>query len=65
MSNAQLFLAIGIPSVLVVLAWITSAIQNSHIASRLASIEGDLRQFYATQGRHDKAIETIEKKVGL
>jgi hypothetical protein len=35
------------------------------VDKRLVVIESDMREFYAVQARHDEAIDTIKKKVGL
>jgi hypothetical protein len=62
MTNTQMFLAIGIPSFLVLVGILLNQLGQNRVENWLGVIEGDLRQFYA-QGRHDKAIEIIEKKL--
>ncbi len=46
MTNLQLLLAIGIPSVLVILSWMQSNQRLSRVESALDKVSDDLRQFY-------------------
>ena len=47
MTNEQLYIALGIPSVLVILAWISSFIQNNRLDTKLdtkvESLRSDMR----------------------
>ena len=72
MTNFQLLLSIGIPSVLIVVGFIYNNSRLNTIESnmnigfqdvrtRLNSIEGDLRQFYRDLGRHDADIATLKE----
>ena len=59
MTNAQMFIAVGLPLLVILAGIILQQVQGSRIEARLTSIEGDLRQFYSTQGRHDEAIRAL------
>ncbi len=61
MTDQQLYLSIGIPSVLIVLSWLLQSQRFNAIDARLQGIESALRGVYEMAGRHDKAI-TLEKK---
>ncbi len=62
MTDQQLYLSIGIPSVLIVLSWLLQSQRLNAIDARLQGIETALRGVYEMAGRHDKAIETLEKR---
>jgi hypothetical protein len=78
MTNLQLWLAIGIPSILVIVGiFLNNARFNaidtrfngvdsrfSGVEGRLSTIEGDLRQFYMILGRHDADIDNLKKQRG-
>jgi hypothetical protein len=61
MTDTQLFLAIGIPSVMVLLGILLNLVGNNRIENRLGMIEGDLRRFYQLLGEHSAKIENLEK----
>lgn len=69
MINAQLYLAVGIPSILVILSWVSN---NSRLNRLEDKIDGGLsslrkemfdefKQFYRTLGQHDANIEILKK----
>ena len=69
MTNLQLYLAIGIPSILVILSWVSNSLHFNRIDSRLdrienrvTVIEGDLRQFYSVTGKLEGRLDEISKK---
>ena len=61
MTNLQLVLSIGIPSLLIMVGMFLNNARFNSIESRLISIEGDLRQFYRDLGRHDADIATLKE----
>jgi len=50
MTDSQLWMAIGIPTVTVLLGILLNQLGSSRIESRLKVIEGDLRRFYQLLG---------------
>jgi len=50
MTDSQLWMAIGIPTVTVLLGILLNQLGSSRIESRLQVIEGDLRRFYQLLG---------------
>ncbi len=62
MSNLQLLLTIGIPSVLVVLAWMSNNTRLSTLDADMREMRGDMKQFYRTLGRHDEALDSLTSK---
>ena len=43
MNNTQLYVAISIPSILVILAWITSLMQNNRLDTKIETLGTNLR----------------------
>ena len=66
MTDTQLWLAIGIPTVTVLMGILLNVTGlnrvESRIETRLLAIEGDLRRFYQIHGEHSAKIENLEKK---
>jgi hypothetical protein len=73
MTNFQLLLSIGIPSLLIVVGFIYNnsrlntiesnmTIGFQDVRTRLNAIEGDLRQFYRDLGRHDAEIVNLKEQ---
>ena len=73
MTNAQLYLAIGVPffSLLVVFLMNNRSIDSlrsemrdgfARLDAHLGQIERDLREFYGTQRQHDSRLDAIERK---
>jgi hypothetical protein len=62
MSDTQLWIAVGIPTVTVLVGILLNALGVSRVESRLQVIEGDLRGFYQMLGEHSAKIENLEKK---
>lgn len=63
MTNLQLALSIGIPTLAVLVTFLYNSARFNSIENRLIVIEGDLRRFYETLGRHDGKIESIENRL--
>lgn len=65
MTNQQLYLAIGIPSFLVILSWVTSFIQNNRLDTKIDGMRTEMfhefKEFYRTLGQHDGQIEALKK----
>lgn len=62
MTNSQLWLAIGIPTVAVLIGILLNQVSSNRLESRLTAIEGDLRRFYQFLGEHSAKIENLEKR---
>ncbi len=62
MTNLQLVLSIGIPSLLILIGIFLNNARFNSVEARLASIEGDLRQFYRDLGRHDADISSLKEQ---
>lgn len=67
MTNLQLLLSIGIPTFAIILATVMQTNSNNTrfnaLEQRLIVMEGDLRRFYETLGRHEGKIESIEGRL--
>jgi CRISPR/Cas system CMR subunit Cmr4 (Cas7 group RAMP superfamily) len=64
MNDTQLYPAIGIPSFLVVLAWITSMIQTSRIADQNVKLSEKLdRSIEQLSAKVDRSAEQLSAKV--
>jgi hypothetical protein len=57
LTNAQFFILLG--TVLAGVIW--QRVDIYQLTGRIDRISDDLRQFYQTLGRHDKAIEVLER----
>ena len=55
MTNTQLFLSIGIPTLAVILSYLD-------VRGHLSQIEADLRRFYHELGRHEGQIEILKDR---
>jgi hypothetical protein len=62
-TNLQLLLSIGIPTLAVLLTFFYTNTRINSIDQRLIVIEGDLRRFYETLGKHEGKIENIENRL--
>ena len=60
MSNFQLLLTIGIPIVLIVLAWVSNNTRLSTLGVDMREIREDMKEFYRTLGRHDEALDSLK-----
>ncbi len=63
MTNVQLLLSIGIPTLAVLLGIFYNDARFNSIEQRLIVIGGDLRRFYETLGRHKGRIDAIEHRL--
>ncbi len=62
MTNLQLLLSIGIPSLFVGLGILLNYKSASDISKRLDTIEHDLRVFYSVTGKLEGQVETLMRK---
>ena len=62
MTNLQLVLTIGIPSLLILVGIFPNNARFNTIETRLTTMEGDLRQFYRDLGRHEADIVNIKER---
>ncbi len=63
MTNAQLWLAIGIPTVTVLVGILLNQLGLNRMENRLQVIEGDLRRFWQILGEHSARLDNIEKSI--
>lgn len=67
MTNQQLYLAIGIPSILIILSWLSNNSRLNRVEDEIRAFRKEMfdefKQFYRTIGQHDADIETLKKKV--
>jgi hypothetical protein len=67
MTDTQLWLAIGVPTIAVLLGILLNVTGlnrlETRIDTRLLVIEGDLRRFYQILGEHSAKVENLEKRV--
>ena len=63
MTNAQLWLAIGIPTVTVLIGILLNQLGQNRMENRLQVIEGDLRRFWQILGEHSARLDNVEKAI--
>jgi hypothetical protein len=61
MSNLQLYLAIGFPTLLLLFGQLLNWSAVKDVSSRLMTIESDMRQFYRAIGKVEGRLDVIEK----
>jgi hypothetical protein len=72
MNNVQLYIAVGLPTVMVLVGIFINQrsfdrLENSlggrmdRLEARLDRIAADLREFYRTLGQHDARLDNMEK----
>jgi len=73
MNNVQLYIAVGLPTVMVLVGIFLNQrsfdrLESSlggrmdRLEARLDRIEADLREFYRTLGQHDARLDNMEKR---
>jgi hypothetical protein len=62
MNNLQLYLAIGLPTLLLLIGQLLNWSAVKDVSSRLLTIESDLRQFYRAIGKVEGRLDVIEKR---
>jgi len=74
MNNVQLYIAVGLPTVMVLVGIFLNQrsfdrLESSlggrmdRLEARLDRIEADLREFYRTLGQHDARLDNLEKRL--
>jgi hypothetical protein len=62
MSNLQLYLAIGLPTLLLLIGQLLNWSAVKDVSSRLLTIKSDLRQFFRAIGKVEGRLDVIEKR---
>jgi len=73
MNNVQLYIAVGLPTVMVLVGIFLNQrsfdrLESSlggrmdRLEARLDRIEADLREFFRTLGQHDARLDNLEKR---
>jgi hypothetical protein len=71
LNNQQLYLSVGIPSLLVALSWLTTFIQNNRLdtkidnlrtemANELRAVRGDINTITKMYGEHGERLAKLE-----
>lgn len=61
MTNTQLYLSIGLPTLLILCGLVLNWAATKEIGTRLGVIESDMRQFYRAIGKLEGRMDSIEK----
>lgn len=68
MTNQQLYLAVGIPSLLVLLTWLANFVQISNLrtemATELRAIRSDINMLTRMYGEHGERLASLEAAGG-
>jgi len=64
MTNLQLYLAIGFPTLLLLIAQLLNWTAVKDVSNRLLTIESDMRQFYRAIGTVEGRLDALEKHRG-
>jgi hypothetical protein len=64
MSNVQLYLAVGFPTLLLMIGQLLNWSAVKDVSSRLITIESDMRQFYRAIGKVEGRLDVLEKHHG-
>lgn len=62
MSNMQLYLAVGLPTLLLLIGQLLNWTAVKDVSSRLVTIESDMRQFYRAIGNIEGRVDSLEKR---
>jgi len=62
MTNVQLYLAIGLPTLLLLIGQLLNWSAVKDVSSRLVTIESDMRQFYRAIGKVEGRLDAVEKQ---
>jgi hypothetical protein len=62
MSNTQLYLAVGLPTMLLLIGQLLNWTAVKGVSSRLITIEPDMRQFYRAIGKVEGRLDAVEKR---
>jgi hypothetical protein len=61
MSNMQLYLAVGLPTMLLLIGQLLNWTAVKDVSARLITMESDMRQFYRAIGKVEGRIDALEK----
>ncbi len=61
MSNFHLYLAVGFPTLLLLIGQLLNWSAVKDVSKRLMTIESDMRQFYRAIGKVEGRLDVIEK----
>jgi hypothetical protein len=61
MTNMQLYISIGLPTLLILLGLLLNWSATKDVATRLGVIESDMRQFYRAIGKLEGRMDAVEK----
>jgi hypothetical protein len=61
MSNTQLYLAVGLPTMLLLIGQLLNWTAVKDVSARLITMESDMRQFYRAIGKVEGRIDALEK----
>lgn len=66
MTNQQLYLAIGIPSLLIFLSWLSNRSDINRLSDKVDTLRTEIyhefKEFYRTLGQHDAQIEALKER---
>ena len=62
MNNVQLYLAIGLPTLLILIGLLLNWSATRDVATRLGVIKSDMRQFYRAIGKLEWRMDAVEHK---
>jgi len=62
MTNAQLYLAIGLPTLLILIGQLLNWNATKDVSARLMTIESDMRQFYRAIGKAEGRLDAVENR---
>jgi len=62
MSNTQLYLAVGFPTLLLLIGQLLNWTAVKDVSNRLVTIESDMRQFYRAIGKVEGRLDAVEKQ---
>jgi hypothetical protein len=62
MTNLQLYLSIGLPTLLLLIAQVINWNATRDVGARLMTIESDMRQFYRAIGKVEGRLDSLEHR---
>jgi hypothetical protein len=62
MTNFQLYLSIGLPTLLLLIAQVINWNATRDVGARLMTIESDMRQFYRAIGKVEGRLDSLEHR---
>jgi hypothetical protein len=62
MTNLQLYLSIGLPTLLLLIAQVINWNATRDVGARLMTIKSDMRQFYRAIGKVEGRLDSLEHR---